>query len=133
MIPIPDPMRLLRPKWTTSHEAGHRSSSLAEGLLTIGGIPVLIGVTLGGGALAGRLSPWLCIPGGLLALVLGVAVCNAPPVLLGIIEALFYSGFTFVFSDGLERPDPTSSWICAGIVAGVFLWATFSIRKESGC
>src|ERR1700687_231005 len=98
MIPIPDPMRLLRPKWSQSRESGHGASSWAQGLLTLGGIPIVLALTLGGGALAGKLSQWLCIPGGLLALGLGVAVCQSPPLLLGIIEVIFYSGTTFVFS-----------------------------------
>jgi hypothetical protein len=133
MIPIPDPMRVLVPKWAHSHESGHRPSSLAQGLLTLGGIPIILAFTLGGGALAGKLSPWLCIPGGLMALVLGVAIYQAPPVLLGIIETIFYSGVTFVFSDGLERSDPAPSWVYAGIVAAAFLVATFFMRKDRGC
>lgn len=129
MIPIPDPMRVLIPKWARLQESGHRSS-LAQGLLTLGGIPIILAVTLGGGALAGKLSPWLCIPGGLVCLAFGAAIYQAPPVLLGIIEAIFYSGVTFVFSDGLERSDPAPSWVGAGIVAAAFLVATLSMRKD---
>jgi hypothetical protein len=130
MIPLPDPTRLFPRKWMSPRETGHRSSSLAEGLLALGGIPILLAVTFGGGALAGKLSPWLCIPGGLLALVLGITACEAPPILLGIFEALFYSGVTFVFSGGLDRRDPTPSWIGAGCVAAVFLSATLSRRTN---
>ncbi len=130
MIPLPDPMRLLRPQLPQSHGADHRSSSWAQGLLTLACIPIVLAFALGGGAFAGKLSPWFCIPGGLLALVLGVAVCQATPVLLGIIEAIFYSGSTFVLSGGLERPDPSFSWLCAGTIAAIFLVATFLSRKD---
>ena len=130
MFPIPDPSRLFPPKLPPSGGSDPRPGSLAKGLLVLGGAGILLAITIGGGALASALHPWLAIPGGLLGFGLGSAIMEAPLIFLGIIDALFYFGMTYLFSGGFERPDPAQSLIYAGIVALAFLWATFSARKE---
>lgn len=131
MIPLPDPWRLFPHKSPSSREPALGSASLAGGLLTLGAFGVLVAVTLGGGSFAYTLSPWLSIPAGVLCFGLGMAVFDrAPLILLGIIEALFYSYVAFLGSGGFDRPDPAYSWIYSGIAAAVFLWAAFSIWRD---
>lgn len=128
MFPIPDPWRLLpRP---SSHGPASKPTSAAEGLLALGGAGMLLALAAGGGVLAYRLYAWLCVPAALLGLGIGMAIVEAPPIFTGIVEAVFYFCVTYVFSGGLDRPDPAWSWVYSGIVAAVFLWAAFSARKS---
>lgn len=128
MLPIPDPGRLFPPKLPPSRGSG--SDSLAGGLLTVGGIGIFLVVAIAGGALAYTLSSWLTIPGGILGAALGLSILEAPPIVLGIIEAVFYFCITYIFSDGFDRPDPGHSLVYSSIVAAVFFWAGFSKWKN---
>lgn len=129
MIPLPDPGRLFPPKQPPSGGSG--SASLADGLLGLGNVGVLLVVTAGGGALAYAISPWLTIPGALLSFGLGMAVGEAPPLVLGVIEAVFYSFITYLFSGGFERPDPGHSLAYSAIVAAIFLCAAFLAWRQA--
>ena len=129
MFPIPDPSRLLPRKLTPQHGPAPGSSP-AKKLITLGGCGIFLACAIGGGALANAFSSWLIIPGVLLGIGIGLGLNEISPIFLGIIEAIFYFCITYVFSDGLERPDPTYSWIYSGIMTGAFLWATFSVWKN---
>lgn len=79
--------------------------------------------------MAASLWSWLAIPGGVIGLALMVGLLGEGGVLCGVIETLVYAGVTFVFTGGLERPDPAVSWLQAGVVAVVFILATWSAAK----
>jgi tetratricopeptide (TPR) repeat protein len=99
-------------------------------VLTLGAIVILFALAIGGGALAGSVSPWLAIPGGLLGFGIGMAISEAPPLILGTIEGLFYSFVTYVFTDGFDRREQAPSLAYAAITATVFGMATFSAWRE---
>lgn len=114
-----------------------RPDSIGETILTIGSIPLVLGGliagALGGGALGAAVSPWLTYPAGFvgffLAFGLVVGLVGNPTVLCGIVEAVSYGGITLLL--GLEpKTDPTPAWISAGVVAALFLWATYSAWKK---
>ena len=128
MIHIPAPWQLFAPKLPPSRGPGF--TSLADGVLSFGGIGILFVVTVVATMVAYNLSPWLSIPGAVLAYTFCANIANAPPIFLGIFEALFYFCITFVTTDGLDRPDPIYSWVYSGIAAAVFLWASFSKWKD---
>ena len=128
MFPIPDPSRLFPPRLPPSRGTG--TESLASGILSLGCIGLVLGLAIGLGVLASRLSSWLAIPGGLIGLGVGTALCEGPSLLLGAIEALLYSFFTFTFTGGFERPDPVYSWTYAIVVAAIFLSAGYFAWKN---
>ena len=104
---------------------GQRWATRGGWLLSLGGIGLLLVTTIGGGAVAHALWSWLSIPGGLVGFGVGMAINEAPPLVLGALNALFYFGLTMVFTDGFDRPDPAASWLYAAVVATVFLSAAF--------
>ena len=83
----------------------------------------------------GYSNSWGYAPGGIVGLVLGLflamTLLEQSAVLRGIIEAAFYSTAAFVFSGGMERPDPSPSWALAGSIAAVFLIATFAAWRST--
>ena len=127
MFPIPDWTRLRPPGQPPS--GGSKKGDLSGGLLALGALPVAIAGAIAGGIGAQGLLPWLAIPGGIIGLVIAITIlCHT--ILGGISQAVFYGSVAFIFTDGLERPDPASSWILACIVATLFLWATYSRWKN---
>jgi cytochrome c biogenesis protein CcdA len=138
MFPIPPPDRLI-PRSLRSQSSAGRPTSLGEGILILGAFPLIFISAIAGaflaGSFAGALWHWLAIPAGILGLIFGFALATTllghPTILCGVIEAAFYSYITFLFSGGRDRADPTPSWIFAGIVAAVFLGATFSAWKTN--
>jgi hypothetical protein len=90
---------------------------------------IIVGA-IAGGLLAARLHPWLGIPGGLVGLGLTIGLLGEGGLLCGVFETLFYSAVTFVFSGGLEPgADHGPAWLKAGVVAVVFIVATYSAWK----
>lgn len=79
--------------------------------------------------MARGVAPWLTIPGGIFGLFL-TCVLVALPIVGDIAQTIFNGGLTFVFSGGLDRRDPSISWIEASAVTVLFLWATFSKWKS---
>lgn len=131
MFPIPDWTRL-RPSGLppSGGSGGSNKGGLSEGLLVLGSFPVAIAGAIAGGVGAQGLLPWLAIPGGIIGLIIAIAIlCHT--ILGGISQAAFYGFVTFTFTGGLEKnSDPTMSWILACIVATLFLWATYSQWKN---
>ncbi len=127
---VPDPSRLF-PRRSLPIPS-HSRVSLAAGLLGLGGfVLAIVGAAVAGGLAYNFLWHWLCVPAGLLGFSIMINVCGEGPVILsGIVQAIFYSGVTFVFTDGLERADPTPSWIGAVAVAALFLWAARAASRE---
>ncbi|MFO1482158.1 MAG: hypothetical protein U1F71_02230 [Verrucomicrobiaceae bacterium] len=129
MIPLPDWSRLNPPKLPSSGGGGPRG--LGEGLLALGAFPMIIFGAIAGGSIAAKLHPWLGIPGGLVGLALMTGLLGDLGLLCGVVETIFYSLVTFVFSGGLEKgADPTSAWIKAGVTAVIFIAATYSVWKK---
>ena len=88
---------------------------------------VIVGAIAGGSA-AAALTPWLAIPGGILGMSLMIGLVGNLGLICGIVETLFYTGVTFVFSGGLEpMGDTSSAWIKAGVVTVLFSAATYSV------
>lgn len=129
MIPLPDWYRLKPHPRNLAPSNSPRSRNLAERLLILGAIPMLFVGAAAGGAIASALSSWLMIPGGIIGFTVALGLLGNAGVVCGILETLFYSGFTFLFSDGLEMSNPASAWIKAGAVAALFIWATYSTWK----
>ena len=114
-----------------------RTDSIGETVLTIGAMPLilagLIAGALGAGALGAAVSPWLAFPAGLIGLAVGgglaIGLVGNSTVLCGLVEAASYAGLTLMLK--LEpKTDPTPAWISAGVVAALFLWATYSAWKR---
>lgn len=130
------PLDLIRPRLSSTGDFG-RTDSIGEKVLIIGAIPLIfagmVAGALGAGSLGAAVSPWLALPAGFLGLCVAVGLVGGlvgnPTVLCGIVEAASYAGVTLLL--GLEpKTDPTPAWITAGIVAALFLWATYASWKR---
>lgn len=130
MIPLPDWTRLNPPKLPHSGGGGG-PRGIGEGLLALGAFPMIIGGLFVGGALASKLTPWLGIPGAIVGLSLMTVLLGDLGLMCGVLETVFYTAATFVFSGGMEPgSDPTSAWIKAGVTAVIFSAATYSSWRK---
>jgi hypothetical protein len=126
VIPLPDWTRLNPPRLPSG--GGSNPNGRGEVLLALGAFPLVIVGAIAGGSAAAALTPWLAIPGGILGLSLMIGLVGNLGLICGIVETLFYTGVTFVFSGGLEpMGDTSSAWIKAGVVAVLFSAATYSV------
>lgn len=127
MFPIPDPSRLFPRKSPPSAGSGRRSA--ISDLLALASFPMMLAGTIAAGALGAKLTPWLAIPAGFVGLALTMALLESL-ILCGIVEAVFYSAVTFVFSGGLDEANPRPNLIAAILVAALFLYATYSAWRK---
>lgn len=125
MIPIPHPGRLVPRLWHLVRGTG--STPFAEGVLILGGVPMVLAGGVVAGVLGADFSRWLAIPAAVTGFILLVMLFEASLVAGGIVEAVFYAGVAFLLSGGVDRPHPAPSWILAGGVAAVFLGAAFLV------
>jgi hypothetical protein len=135
MLPIPTPDRLIDPRLHNprrgpSTDKRSLLEQLAEGIFFLGFAGLLIASAIICGGLAGGLSEWLMLPGGAFGIWAMATICRRAKPLAGLLEAILYGGLVGSLRSNGEDPTTFSpSWIAGGIVAILFLWASYSALK----